>query len=562
MLTLLVTAAVAGVPVLNEVCYDPAGADAGGEYVEFHHGGPDTVSLAGARLEFANGADGAIWRVQWTGGPGARLAPGGFFLLADEGWQGAVVPDAVADLALQNGPDAVRLVLPGGAVDLLGYGALVEPQLSEGAPAPNAVGGKVLARRPDGHDTDDNAADFVVTDPSPGAANFPLIDLQLLTIANEPPSLRGPGEEVAVTVRLANRGLEVLRDADATVLVAGAAGTAAVPPLAAAAETTVTVLVQPQESGRLGATLEISWPEAPAPWRRSLGELQVGPAWCCLNEVMAAPPGGGEWVEILNLADSPRSLATLALRDEDGAWRELPDVVVAPGACVVVVQDPAGFRAWWDASVLGGAPLGCDDGLYPEARVAAAVGGWPSLNDTPPASRAFADRVYLGGDDGVVLDHVTLVDAEAPQRRSWERVAPTWRGPLAAGWRPATAPAGSTPTCANSVAFAGETAGGLLADPNPFSRATDVGATHLQFTVGAGAQGWQLRIYDLWGRLVRDLGGDDLGEGPRDVPWDGCDDTGHPVAAGGYVAALRLLGPGGSVVSGGRRLVVVRETSP
>jgi len=559
---LLATAALAGAPVLNEVCYDPAGADAGGEYVEFYHGGPDTVSLAGARLEFANGAEGVVWAVQWTGGAGARIAPGGFFLLADEGWQGAAVPDALANLALQNGPDALRLVLPGGAVDLLGYGALAEPLLSEGLPAPNATGGKVLARRPDGYDTDNNATDFVVADPSPGVANFPRVDLRLLKVSAEPPSLRGPGEEVAVTVRVANRGLETLAGATARIEVGTAAGSADVPPLAAAAETSVTVLVQPQEDGRLGAALEIAWPDdAGTPWRASLGELQVGLAWCCLNEVMAAPPGGGEWVEILNLDDSPRSLATLALRDEDGAWRELPDVILAPGACAVVAQDPAEFRAWWDASVLAGAPLGCDDGLYPEARVVAALGSWPNLNDTPPATRSFADRVYLGGDDGVVLDHVTLALAEAPDRRSWERVAPIWRGPRAAGWRPATAPAGSTPTCANSIAVAGETGGGLAAVPNPFSRHDDAGATRLQFTVGAGAEGWQLRIFDLWGRLVRDLGGDDLGEGSRDVPWDGCDDGGRPVAAGGYVAALRLLGPGGGVVSGGRRLVVVRGSS-
>jgi hypothetical protein len=559
---LLAAAAAAGVPVLNEVCYDPAGADAGGEYVEFYHGGPDTISLAGARLEFANGAEGVVWRAQWTGGPGARIAPGEFFLLADEGWQGAAPADAVADLALQNGPDAVRLVLPGGAIDLLGYGALAEPQLSEGSPAPNATAGKVLARRPDGRDTDDNATDFVVADPSPGAANFPGIDLRLLKVTVEPPSSPVPGEEVAVSVRIANRGLDVLRDAAARIEVGAATGVAPVPPLAAAAETTVTVRLSPQEIGRLDTAVEITWSQTQTPWRRSLGAFQVGPAWCCLNEVMAAPPGGGEWVEILNLDDGPRSLATLALRDEDGAWRGLPDVVLAPGACAVVAQDLTGFRSWWDASVQSGAPLGCDDGLYPEARVVAANDGWPSLNDSPPASRAFADRVYLGDGDGVVLDHVTLAVGEAPQRRSWERVAVTWRGPLAAGWRPATAPAGSTPTCANSVAFAGATGGGLEARPNPFSRGEAAGATHLRFEVGQGSLGWQLRVFDLWGRTVRDLGGDDLGEGPRDVVWDGCDDGGRPVAAGGYVAALRLLGPGGSVVAGGRRLVVLREGAP
>jgi hypothetical protein len=546
--------------VLNEVCYDPAGADAGGEYVEFHNPGPDTISLAGARLEFANGAEGAVWRAQWTGGPGAVIAPGGNFLLADEGWLGAAVPDAVANLSLQNGPDAVRLVLPDGAVDLLGYGSLTDASLFEGRPAPSAVGGKVLARRPDGHDTDDNAADFVVTDPSPGAANFPLFDLALVTVVAEPPSLLRPGEDVAVAVRLVNRGLETLAGASARIDVGTAWAVAPVPPLAAAAETTFSVTLQPQEAGLLEAALEVTWPEAPVPWRQALGGLQVGPAWCCLNEVMAAPPGGGEWVEILNLDESPRSLATLALRDEDGAWHALPGVVLAPGACAVIAQDLAAFRAWWDAGVLAGAPLGCDDGLYPEARIAAPAGGWPNLNDTPPASRTFADRVYLATDDGTVLDHVTLSAAEAPGRRSWERVAPQWPGPLAAGWRPATAPAGSTPTCGNSVAFTGAVGGGLTASPNPFARGEAGGATHLQFRVESGATGWQLRVFDLWGRLVRDLGGDDLGEGPRNVLWDGCDDEGRPAAPGGYVVSLRLLGPGGAVVTGGRRLVVVRES--
>ena len=104
LLSLLFTTAV----VINEVLYDPPGADAGGEFVELLNPGPGPVDLAGFRLEFANGADGPAWQIRWQGGADDHLDPGAVFLLVDTGWTG---PPGQAEvrLALQNGPDAVRL---------------------------------------------------------------------------------------------------------------------------------------------------------------------------------------------------------------------------------------------------------------------------------------------------------------------------------------------------------------------------------------------------------------------------------------------------------------------
>ena len=96
--------------VINELAPDPPGADAGHEFVEIINTSPVTESLAGVSLQFANGAEGAVWRVRWEAAAGLVLAPGARFVLADRNWQGPGPADVEVWLGLQNGPDAVRLV--------------------------------------------------------------------------------------------------------------------------------------------------------------------------------------------------------------------------------------------------------------------------------------------------------------------------------------------------------------------------------------------------------------------------------------------------------------------
>jgi len=63
----------------------------------------------------------------------------------------------------------------GTLVDSVGYGTATNAFVEgSAAPAPPAAAapGKSAGRKPDGHDTDDNAADFsVLTSPTPGASN-------------------------------------------------------------------------------------------------------------------------------------------------------------------------------------------------------------------------------------------------------------------------------------------------------------------------------------------------------------------------------------------------------
>ena len=83
-------------------------------------------------------------------------------------------PDAIVTLELQNGPDAVRVVWPDGAIEVVGYGALEFAEYSCGAPAPwTWPPGQSLARVPDAADLGSNALDFRAATPSPGRANQP-----------------------------------------------------------------------------------------------------------------------------------------------------------------------------------------------------------------------------------------------------------------------------------------------------------------------------------------------------------------------------------------------------
>jgi hypothetical protein len=531
--------------VINEVCYDPPGADGGAEFVELWCTGPDTLDLAGVRLEFANGAGSPpSWEVRWTAPDGMVLAPGAPLLIVDRGWAG--VPAAVeVALGLQNGPDALRLARGDQVLDLVGWGALEWPDLSEGPPAADASG-VALARRPDGHDTDHNADDFRAADPTPGAANWLDFAVTVPEVLWWPPSSERAGQPVVAELVVLNGGLSPLTGAVVSLERGPERWSAALPSLPPDGAVSVLLEAEPRTPGMQAVTLNV----AHAGGQLDLGQVgafQVGVPPLRLAEVMAAPAQGGEWCELHNTDSLPRSLAGLSLRDEDGTWRALPDVVLAPGEAQLVAQDPEQLTRWIAAL--------SDQGMGPRCAVRepVACASWPSLNNSAPSSRSFADRLYLGDQDGQVIDHVTIgaADGVAPAGRTLERGGDE-------RWREATARAGATPGCpAPSLPL--PAAGSLGLTPNPFDPAGDPGAVSLVFEVPSDGLGWELRVHDLWGQRVRDLGGDDLGPGRRELVWDGLDDAGAVVPEGGYVASLRWRTQAGGLVLAARRLVVVRR---
>jgi len=158
-------------PVINELLPDALGADSGDEWVELLNAGDSSCDLTGWRVESAMNA----WRTATTF-ESLTLGAGEIILL------GGAPAEVEVAFNLGNGDqnaDAVRLVQPDGTVaDIVVYGGPNDDgwTTEAGSPAspvaaPNA--GLSLGRCPDGADSDDNAADFVVfVVPTPDAPNL------------------------------------------------------------------------------------------------------------------------------------------------------------------------------------------------------------------------------------------------------------------------------------------------------------------------------------------------------------------------------------------------------
>ena len=85
------------------------------------------------------------------------------------------------------------------------------------------------------------------------------------------------------------------------------------------------------------------------------------------------------------------------------------------------------------------------------------------------------------------------------------------------------------PASPNKLALLGNT-------PNPFNPTTTI-----RFTVPAGpVQAYSLRVYDVRGRLVRELAAGQISGGLHQVLWDGRNNTGSTVGSGIYLYRLEV----------------------
>jgi hypothetical protein len=163
-----------GVVRVNEVQTGTTGS-AADEFVELSNTGSAAVDIGGWKVVYRS-ASGTADTTLATIPSGTSLPARSFFVLGGSAYAGAAPADLSlsAGLAATGGAVGIR-DSSGTLVDSVGWGtaanAFVEGSAAA-APPVTAAPGSSIARFPDGHDTDANAADWTVTPTAtPRAAN-------------------------------------------------------------------------------------------------------------------------------------------------------------------------------------------------------------------------------------------------------------------------------------------------------------------------------------------------------------------------------------------------------
>ena len=159
---------------VNELMTGSTGA-ASNEFVELVNAGTSAADVGGFKVAYRSSAGSSDITLA-TIPTGTTIPAGGFYLLAGSGYLGSHAADQTFSTSLSATGGGIAVRDGGGVIlDSLGYGdatnAFVEGHAAT-APPTTAAPGSSSGRIPDGHDTNDNSADFSVSaTPSPGAAN-------------------------------------------------------------------------------------------------------------------------------------------------------------------------------------------------------------------------------------------------------------------------------------------------------------------------------------------------------------------------------------------------------
>lgn len=507
--------------VLNEILYDPAGADEGAEFVELWN--PDDVarSLSGIAIEAGDGARPDSWVVIHRGGPADSVPPHAAYVAARSALSGA----------LQNGPDAARLTRDGVVLDRVGWGDLDAAALFEGAPAPDVASGHSLARREDGRDGDSNAGDWADEPaPTPGRANHPeerlAFDPGGVTLA---PVVAWPGDPMSFVARVVNRGRRDLAasrwrlslDVSPPVLAPGV-------PVAAGESALVAISIPAPAPGAIWfrARLEAAdGSAAPDLADTVILAARSVAAPAVIHEISFRDAGEGEWIELW-FREPVADVGLFAFADAAATPRSI-DRGSSPrpasaGEFLVLAEEPALVAA--------------RHGLPPGA-VLGVTGGWPPLNDSPGPS-GISDAARIFGPDGVPSDVVPYRSADASRGGSLERLSPDLPSAAPGSWGETVDPSGSTPGRSNSLRAPdpGDVPRGpLLVASARVLRRGDGAPILFRLTPDARGLALTVEVRDLLGRTRRVLVRGQRFAAEGAFSWDGRDVEGRQVPPGIYV---------------------------
>lgn len=528
--------------VISEIMFNPDGDENAREYVEVYNRSDSPVSFEGCRI-----GDGSAFDLVAT-------VPGGGWIVPPNGYAVVFDPDYFTSGApYANIPkDAVLFTVGDGAIGSRGFSNSSPETIS----IVSAGGDTISSVRydtscpaghswerviPGGGDGPENFHPSLAKEGTPGAKNSvtpPDANPSMGegSIRFDPPEpVMGKPADIVVSFR--NGGLGVVLGVRVVLFLkpGGPVGEAvfdgAVEP--GAWSETQKITIPRMQGGRTTVEAVIAGNFDPAgaadDTMRVVVDVPVLPGTVVLNEVMAAPDHGPEWVEVYNTADVPVSLSGWRIRDRSGKESDTIDT-----ACVPLY----GF-----AVISGGEP----EFNMPPGTTLVRARRFPTLNND-------GDSVTLMGYDGAVQDSMVYGGADA--KVSLELISPNRRGNVDA-WSRCVDTEGSTPGRTNSIYFGGSETPedvSLKVTPNPFFQRTVI-SYQLPFPLARV----NLFIYDRRGRkviILRD--GADSGS-KWETSWDGRS-GGQQLPLGSYILFLEALNrSNGSTVTARIPVVIARK---
>jgi len=307
--------------VINEVLYDPDGADTGYEWIELYNSSDLTINLQGWTIEKA----GVLFELVFTF-PNINIEPSGFLLVGEE-----FVPNTnlIASLAFQNGgseTDGIRLISADEMyTDTILYDSPNTNELPDDISnpgeyfAPDVGDGNTLARKYDGEDSNNCELDFFeCVEPSPGGSNFYPIDLAISNL-----EIYENEGEYWLQTEVSNLSTENVDNLAASIKVMlndTLYGTYELP--AIPAESTIVFSCQLGEIsiGYHRIAVELIYLYDNELWNNHVeSSLLNGDSPFVLNEIMFKPLNTNqEWVEIFNRTDCVYNVDNLRIMDASG----------------------------------------------------------------------------------------------------------------------------------------------------------------------------------------------------------------------------------------------------
>jgi len=250
-----------------------------------------------------------------------------------------------------------------------------------------------------------------------------------------------------------------------------------------------------------------------------------------INEVMARPADGSEWVELYNHSPDAVHLSGWTLSDLRTTGQFEAGAIIDGGGYVIVAQD---------ADAIGLQYPGLDVPILSLTR-------WPRLNN---------------GGDGLILRDATATRVDSifypaqATTKSLERIDLTVAGDQN-NWLDSQDSRGATPGTANSVRFNNDVAQvSVVVEPNPF-----IDQVAITYRVPSPRLHANLWVFDRTGRRVASLLESIESGSQRVVNWDGSNDNGQILKPGIYVIYLEAGTPEGELFRVRKPVVLARGIS-